>query len=151
MPADVIDFATRQLANTLPQGPDDPAKVCLFSPSLEALPFYTLPAQECRDGNDYISRHAMWNDGPYNKGYLDRARGRQYAREAVAAIIKDGARSHCLERLVWAIIDHGFKRRGPGGRLCRQLSTTEEGFLFGLCEIAVARAARGTDVTTVTS
>lgn len=77
----------------------------------------------------------LWNDEPTGDG--DYRRGRQYARDAVAAIIRDGVCSRNLEQVVDAIVERGFRRRGPGGGLRRQLSAAEAAFLDELCRIAV--------------
>ena len=87
----------------------------------------------------------MWNDDPTDKGHVDFARGSRYAREAIAAIIKDSASSRGLEMVVDAIVERGFCRRGPGRRLCRQLSAAETGFLHELCENAVKAVRRRAD------
>ena len=42
-----------------------------------------------------------------------------------------------LEIVVERMIEGAFRRRGPKGKLCRGLSSAENGFLQGLCEIAV--------------
>jgi hypothetical protein len=114
----------------------------IHSRSLLALPFVTLPLQKCDDWEDFWKRTSMWNDDPTKEGCVDHRRGRDYARQAIAALIKDGARSRGLEMVLDHMIDRAFKRRGPGGRLCRQLSSAETGFLHELCEIAV-EASRG--------
>jgi hypothetical protein len=109
----------------------------IHSRSLLALPFVTLPSETCEDWGEFWKRTTMWNDEPTDCGYVDFSRGRRYAREAVAAIISDGAHWRDLELVVDAILHRGFSRRGPGGRLCRQLSTAETAFLHELCRIAI--------------
>ena len=109
----------------------------IHSRSLLALPFVTLPLQDCADWGEFWKRTTMWNDNPSDDGCGDYARGKRYAREAITAIINDGAQSRGLEMVVDAILDRGFKRRGSGGRICRQLSSAETAFLHELCEIAV--------------
>lgn len=158
MTADIITLAPRQQAKALhglatpaailsDHNPaDDPPRAAnlfhIHSRSLLALPFVTLPLSECEDWGDFWKRTTMWNDEPGEDGCADYQRGRRYVREAIAAIIQDGAQSRGLEMVVDAILERGFRRRGPGGRVCRQLSSAETAFLHELCEIAVA-AVRG--------
>jgi hypothetical protein len=141
MSANIIDLASRQQARALHGlGCERPSPANLFSihsPSLLSLPFVTLPLEQCADWGEFWKRTTMWNDEPTDKGHLDFARGRRYAREAIAALIEDGAQSRGLEMVVDTILDRGFSRRGPGGRLCRQLSWAETAFLHELCKIAV--------------
>jgi hypothetical protein len=146
MSADIIELAARQqvkvlrdLAALSNRGCDQPSPGKLFkvhSRSLLALPFVTLPTEEC-DWREFWKRTSMWNDDPTGVAHVDWSRGRRYAREAITAIISDGASPRNLEMVVDAIIERGFRRRGPGGRICRQLSSAETGFLHELCEIAV--------------
>lgn len=124
---------------------DPPCAANLFhihSRSLLALPFVTLPLDKCEDWGDFWSRTTMWNDEPGKDGCADYQRGRRYVREAITAIVKDGAQSRGLEMVVDAILERGFRRRGPGGRICRQLSSAETAFLHELCEIAVEAVRR---------
>jgi hypothetical protein len=74
---------------------------------------------------------------PTSNGCADYQRGRQYARAAVEAIVTDDATIRQLEIVVKGLIDGAFRRRGPGGRLCRQLSSSEQAFLQELCRLAV--------------
>jgi hypothetical protein len=140
MTADIIDLATRQKAKVLhglSTPGQNPSVVEIHSRSLMALPFVTLPLGDCVDWGDFWKRTTMWNDDPTGDDHADYKRGGQYARKAITAIIKDGARSRGLEMVVEAIMERGFRRRGPGGRLCRQLSSAESAFLTELCKIAV--------------
>lgn len=114
----------------------------IHSRSLLALPFVTLPLVQCEDWGDFWKRMTMWNDEPGKDGGADYQRGRRYVREAIAAIIKDGAQSRGLEMVVDAILERGFRRRGPGGRICRQLSSAETAFLHELCKVAVEAVRR---------
>jgi hypothetical protein len=149
MTADIIHLASRQQTKAL-CGLPTPSEVIsgspgmlsyAHSPSLFALPFVALPSQECSDWGEFWKRTTMWNDDPTGAaGHVDYSRGKRYAREAIVAIISDGASPHSLTMVVDAIVDRGFKRRGPGGRPCRVLSSAEEGFLHELCEIAVEAA-----------
>ena len=153
MTADIIALAQRQQAKALhglatpaailsdhTPADDPPCAANLFhihSRSLLALTFVTLPLEECKDWGAFWKSTTMWNDEPSDNCHVDFQRGRRYAREAIAAIVSDGARSRGLEMVVDAIIERGFARRGSGGRLCRQLSSAETAFLHELCEIAV--------------
>jgi hypothetical protein len=160
MTASVIDLASRLAARAealdgfatpaailSEQNPADnpPCAANLFhmhSRSLLSLPFVTLPLEECADWGEFWRRTTMWNDEPGDKGHVDHHRGHQYARDAIAAIISDGAGSRGLEMVVDAIFKRGFARRGPGGRLCRQLAPAESGFMDEICEIAVEALRR---------
>lgn len=151
MTAEIINLTSRHNAKALDgiAERDNPAEdnsgsffFNIHSRSLLALPFVTLPLQKCEDWGDFWKRTTMWNDDPTKEGHVDHRRGREYARQAIAALIKDGARSRGLEMVVDHMIERAFRRRGPGGRLCRQLSSAETGFLHELCEIAV-EASRG--------
>jgi len=155
MTDNIIAFAPRQPAKTMHglatpatvlsdqnTADDPPCAANLFyvhSRSLLALPFVTLPLKECKDWGEFWRRTTMWNDEPRGRGHGDYSRGRQYAREAVAAINSDGAQSHGLKMVIDAILERSFSRRGPGGRLCRQLSSAEEGFLHEICKVAVEK------------
>jgi hypothetical protein len=98
----------------------------------------TLPERpgECTDWGDFWRQTTLWNDEPTGNG--DHARGRQYARDAILAIRADNATSRTLQMIVEAMIERAFKRRGKAGRLCRQLSWAEIGFLNEICRIAVS-------------
>jgi hypothetical protein len=89
------------------------------------------------DWGEFWKHTIMWNDEPTGKGHVDYARGRRYAQEVIKAIVDDNAIPRELEMVVDAMIERGFRRRGPSGRLCRQLSSAEQGFLMELCSIAV--------------
>jgi hypothetical protein len=112
----------------------------MHSPALFALPFVTLPAAEYTCWGDFWKRTVMWNDEPTEDSCADYQRGRGYAREAVAAIVKDAALSRSLRIVVETILERAFRRRGPRGGLCRQISSAEDGFLTELVDIAVAGA-----------
>jgi hypothetical protein len=159
MTAEVIDLVTRQQAKAphglampseiLPMrhsGSEPPAPLNLFdvhSRSLLALPFVKLAPEEIADWGEFWKRTTMWNDDPTSDPHVDVVRGSRYAREAVAAIVKDDAQARCLEMVVDAILERGFRRRGPGGRLCRQLSSAETAFLHELIYIAVEAVRQG--------
>src|SRR5712671_2734340 len=131
----IIDFASRyqsKVLHGLTTG-TVPAPSSDNSSSLLALPFVTLPADLPNDWGEFWRQTTLWNDEPTGQAHIDYKRGRQYARDAIAAIIKDGCRSRNLEMVVEALVNRGFHRRNPGGRLCRKLSSAEEGFLFELC------------------
>jgi hypothetical protein len=143
MTADIIDLGSRRQAKTFVGTHVEPPLVpssevlSIFSDKLFRLPFVTLPAEECADWGEFWDRTTMWNDEPTEDGGSDYRRGRRYAREAVAAIVSDKAIPRGLELVVNRMIKRAFSRRGPAGRICRQLSSAEDGFLRELCLIAV--------------
>jgi hypothetical protein len=103
-------------------------------------PAARVPAAEYTCWGDFWKRTVMWNDEPTEDSCADYQRGRGYAREAVAAIVKDAALSRSLRIVVETILERAFRRRGPRGGLCRQISSAEDGFLTELVDIAVAGA-----------
>lgn len=118
----------------LPAAPTAPS---FFSETFWSLPFVTLPADECDSWREFWAQIIMWNDEPTDDPAADYRRGRQYAHLAIEAIRTDKAFPRQLEIVVQRMIAGAFSRRGPGGRLCRQLSSSEEGFLNTLCRSAV--------------
>ena len=137
---EIVEFPSRKSTipppSSVPIATGSPLRQ-LHSETLFALPFVTLPAVECASWAEFWDRATIWNDEPTEDASADYWRGRRYGREAVAATIADGATPRGLEIVVEHIIKRGFSRRGPAGRLCRQLSSAEHGFLTELCQIAV--------------
>jgi hypothetical protein len=107
----------------------------MFSKSFFRLPFVTLPAEEAATWGEFWERADMWNDKPTANGCEDYQRGRRYARSAVEAIRQERATSRCLEITIEHMLGGAFRRRGPKGRLCRQLSSAETAFLQELCSV----------------
>jgi hypothetical protein len=111
----------------------------IYADGLFALPFVTMPSEE----DDFESWGAfwksvdMWNDKPTDKSHVDYARGRDYARAAINATLKENASSRGLEIIVERMIEKAFRRRGRKGALCPKLSSSEEAFLTEICRIAV--------------
>jgi hypothetical protein len=112
----------------------------LHSLALFDLPFVTLPAMEFTSWRDFWKHTVMWNDEPTDNRCDDYQRGRRYAREAVAAIVKDGAQPRSLQIVVKTILERAFRRRGPRGGLCRHSHRPRKAFLNELVDIAVAGA-----------
>src|SRR5260370_36963325 len=79
----------------------------------------------------------MWNDEPTDDQGADFARGRLYACLAIEALRTERFCSRQLEIIVERMIERAFRRRGPAGKLCRQLSSSEQGFLTALRRVAV--------------
>lgn len=139
-PSNVIDFASRQRPKPTPVAFSlqiSGARGNLHSDSLFQLPFVTLPAGEVTDWRDFWDRATLWNDQPTDDAGEDYHRGRRYAEAAIRSIIKDDAIHHDLVLVVQRMIEGGFRRKGKGGRLCRSLASSEEGFIDALCKIAV--------------
>jgi hypothetical protein len=111
----------------------------LFSDSFWLLPFVTLPDHECATMGELWDEVVIWNDQPTPKGHEYHERGKNYARLAIAAIQHDGATTRQLEVLIDRMIEQAFRRRGPAGKLCRQLSSAEKSFLQELCQAAVGK------------
>jgi hypothetical protein len=109
----------------------------LFSMSFFKLPFVTLPQEACDDWGEFWKRVVMWNDEPTGNVCADYHCGRKYAQAAVEALVTERAGTRQLEIVVERMIEGAFRRRGPKGKLCRGLSSAEQGFLQGLCKIAV--------------
>jgi hypothetical protein len=133
------DFRRPVKAQIVPEGPVIPSDRPLHSERLLLLPFVTRPSapEHYEDWGQFWKHAIMWNDEPTGSHLDDYARGRDYAREAIKAIVDDDAIPRGLQQVVEAIIERGFSRRGPSGRLCRQLSSAERSFLRELCTIAV--------------
>ncbi len=110
----------------------------IFGPSLFALPFVTLPTEQCSEWGEFWRKTVMWNDDPTTDGCADHQRGKEYARMAVAAILHDRASSRGLEITVAALVERALRRRGPAGKLCRQVSSAETAFLYELCQMVIA-------------
>lgn len=137
--SNVIDFASRQRARATPAsiGLQIPGARKIHSDSLFALPFVTLPPGKFTDWSDFWDQTKLWNDEPTDDPSEDYHRGRRYAEDAIGAIIKDDAIHHDLVLVMQRMIEGGFRRKGPAGRLCRSLASCEEGFIDALCKIAV--------------
>jgi hypothetical protein len=124
------------------QGGDDDAYLArtLFSRTYWTLPFVTMPAEECDSWGEFWKRVVMWNDERTDDSYADFWRGRKYAFLAIEAIGKDKTGGRQLEITVKSMIEGAFRRRGPSGKLCRDLSSAEQGFIDFLC-LAITRPA----------
>ena len=119
----------------------DNAGACLgtlFSETYWTLPFVTMPAGECGSWGEFWKRAVMWNDEPTDDQHADFWRGRRYAFLAIEAIRKDKTCGRQLEITVERMIEGAFRRRGPSGKLCRNLSVAEKGFIDFLC-LAITR------------
>jgi hypothetical protein len=165
MSDDIIDLASRRSAKTLAAinqramlvvsaaeraaqqqrmpAPDNAPLVygagvdTLFSAALFRMPFVALPTEECASWGEFWDRTSMWTDEPTKDASADYHRGLRYAQEAIAAIVAERAIPRGLEMIVEHMMRRAFARRGPAGRLCRQLSSAESAFLQQLCRIAV--------------
>lgn len=139
--SNVIDFASRQHKRTQTPGSIGlqipGSRHNLHSETLFKLPFVTLPSGDVKVWKDFWSQTTMWNDAPTEDAGADYHRGKGYAQAAIAAIVNDNALPRDLEIVVRKIVDSGFKRKGPAGKLCRGLASAEEGFLDELCKVAV--------------
>lgn len=113
------------------------AQRAVHSKSLFQLPFVTVPSEEVADWREFWKRTTMWNVQPTDDGSSDYHKGKKYAQDAIAAIIKDGAIPRNLEQVLRSMIESGFRRRGPTGQLCRRLGSAESGFIDELCKVAV--------------
>jgi hypothetical protein len=122
------------------QGDEDDAYLAstLFSRTYWTLPFVTMPAEECGSWAEFWQQVVMWNDEPTNDRHADFWRGRRYAFLAIEAIGKDKNGGTQLENTVKSMIEGAFRRRGPSGKLCRNLSSAEQGFVDFLC-LAITR------------
>jgi hypothetical protein len=109
----------------------------LYSETVFRLPFVTLPAEECDSWGEFWKQTVMWNNEPTADRGADYARGRRYACLAIEALRTERICSRQLEIIVEQMIERAFRRRGPAGKLCRQLSSSEQGFLTALCRVAV--------------
>jgi len=110
----------------------------LFSETYWTLPFVTMPTEECGSWAEFWKRAVMWNDEPTDDQHADFWRGRRYAFLAIEAIRKDKTCGRQLEITVKRMIEGAFRRRGPSGKLCRNLSVAEKGFIDFLC-LAITR------------
>lgn len=146
--SNVIEFVPRQQAKGAEAlMPPNGGLGVIHSQSLLALPFVTLPPAEVTDWKEFWEQTSLWNDQPTNASSADYHRGIDYAKCAVAAIVKDRALSHDLQLVVGRIISGGFRRKGPGGKLCRGLAAAEEGFIYELCKIAVESSRLAVDLS----
>jgi len=142
-PSNVVKFQVRKTHDdgtlSVPIGEPVPNDYFthLFSKSFFKLPFVTLPQDPGDDWGEFWERVDMWNDEPTGNSCTDYHRGRKYAQAAVEALVTDRVSVRQLEIVVERMIEGAFRRRGPKGKLCRGLSSAENGFLQGLCEIAV--------------
>jgi hypothetical protein len=109
----------------------------LHSETYWTLPFVKLPAEQCASMGEFWKRVVMWND-TNRWPPADFWRGRRYAFLAIEAIRKDKTCGRQLEITVDRMIESAFRRRGPSGKLCRNLSVAEQGFLDFLC-VAITR------------
>jgi hypothetical protein len=96
-----------------------------------------LPQDPGDTWGEFWERVDMWNDEPTDNACADYHRGRKYAQAAVEALVTERVGTRQLEIVVESMIEGAFRRRGPKGKLCRGLSSAEQGFLMGLCKIAV--------------
>ena len=110
----------------------------LFSETYWTLPFVTMPAEQCGSWPEFWQQFVMWNDEPTDDRHADFLRGRRYAFLAIEAIRKDKTCGRQLEITVERMIEGAFRRRGPSGKLCRNLSVAEKGFIDFLC-LAITR------------
>jgi hypothetical protein len=117
--------------------PDDLPLAGLYSETVFRLPFVTLPAEECDSWGEFWKQTVMWNDEPTDNQCADYARGRRYACLAIEALRTERICSRQLEIIVEGMIERAFRRRGAAGKLCRRLSSSEQGFLTALCRVAV--------------
>ena len=101
-----------------------------FSPSFRDTPCGGMLGQ-------FWKQTVMWNDEPTDDQCADFARGRRHACLAIEALRTERICSRQLETIVERMIERAFRRRGPAGRPCRQLSSSEQGFLKELCRVAV--------------
>jgi hypothetical protein len=108
----------------------------LFSKEYWLLPFVTLPTTDFKDMGEFWEQVVMWNDQPTNSPATDYHRGRYYAYLAIQAIEKSGSSNRQLEITIERMLEVAFKRRGPGGKLCRGLGSAELGFLEAVCRNA---------------
>jgi hypothetical protein len=141
-PSNVVKFQVRgkhHISTPVPIGAPmlDDYFTQLFSMSFFKLPFVTLPQEPGDTWGEFWERVDMWNDEPTDNACADYQRGRKYAQAAVEALVTERVSTRQLEIVVERMIERAFRRRGPKGALCRQLSSAEQGFLMGLCKIAV--------------
>lgn len=106
----------------------------LYSDAFFRLPFVTLPETAPAQWGEFWKVTVMWNEAAAAATYQD---GVRYARDAVTAICQDGVGARQLEIVVERMIEQAFRRRDAAGKLCRQLSSSEQGFLTALCRSAV--------------
>lgn len=118
-----------------------------FSESYFRLPFVTLPAEEFATWGEFWERVDMWNDKPTANGCEDYQRGRRYARSAIEAIRQERATSRCLEITIERMLEGAFRRRGPKGKLCCQLSSAEQAFLQEVCRVVSKPWRAAADLT----
>lgn len=146
--SNVIDLAARRAAkaaaSTFLAG-QSPTQFCchsravrnIHSETLFALPFVTKAPADVTDWAEFWHQTKLWNDEPTRDQGADYHRGGQYAEQAIKAIIDDDAIYHDLTLVMQRMIAGAFKRKGPGGGLCRTISSSEQGFIDALCKIAV--------------
>lgn len=144
MSAQIIPFAAKPERASIAApavSPPEPGSTVgfrsLHSNAVFALPFVTLPAVECADWRAFWRETEMWNDEPTDKPSDDFARGRRYAGLAIEALRRDETSPRQLEMIVERMIERAFRRRGPAGKLCRQLPSSEQGFILEVCRAAV--------------
>jgi hypothetical protein len=148
-PSNVVRFQVRRTpdvgALSVPIGEPVPNDYFTqyFSMSFFKLPFVTLPQDPGNCWGEFWERVDMWNDEPTDNASADYHRGKKYAQAAVEAIVTDRVSVRQLEIVVERMIEGAFRRRGPKGKLCRGLSSAENGFLQGLCKIAVEGRQHG--------
>ena len=141
MSAEIIQFvAGSERASST--APTEPAPTVGFrgihSPTVFTLPFVTLPARDCTDWKTFWQETEMWNVTPGSKPHEDYSLGREYARLTIAAIKQDESTGRPLDQIVSRMIELAFTRRGPGGRLCRQLDSVAVGFIREVCKAALS-------------
>jgi hypothetical protein len=145
MSAEIINFVRRP-GRTSSTAPETAAPTAGFrsihSPTVFTLPFVTLPEQPCTDWRTFWQETEMWNVTPSRRPHEDFQLGRQYARQTIDAIKQDESSDRPLDQIVSRMIERAFTRRGPGGRLCRQLDATVQGFIREVCKAALSRGAR---------
>jgi hypothetical protein len=123
------------VTNAVNNGAQALGRRCLYSNTFFRLPFVTLPENVPADWGEFWKQTDMWNEAASAASYKE---GKEYGRLAVAAIRKDDSCDRQLEIVVDRMIEQAFRRRGPNGKLCRGLSSSEKGFLNALCNAAVA-------------
>lgn len=99
-----------------------------YSDSFFEFPFVTLPSEKCATWGEFWKRVVMWNDEPTGNECADYQRGRRHARDAIEVIRKENACPRGLEIVVERMIERAFRRRGPKGALCRNLSSADRLF-----------------------
>lgn len=141
MSAEIIQFVARPERVSFTGQAAEPRS--LYPEAVFHLPFVTQPVEQPANWRVFWQETELWNCEISGKPHEDCSLGRQYARAAVAAFQEEGVSSPLLlEKIVDRMIERAFTRRGPGGRLCRQLDNVAQGFIREVCKAALSQRGR---------